>query len=144
MPPGWVAWVAVWELTLLPMPLGIFLEKYLVAVVGAGAVARMYDVVLIYATPWTSASKRLPVALTPKSAFPTGTSAILAMAQGLNLAPRQIRVVPAVVQVLCVCSRVSSVCSKHVRPVMVQVRKSKILAPSVMVRDECAPIKPSR
>src|SRR5690625_2975286 len=144
MPLVWVAWAAVWAQVPLPMRLGIFMARYLAHVLGAVVAVRMYGVVLIYAIPWTLASKRPPAVLILKFASPTGTSAIPAMAQVLNLGPHQTHVAPVVARGLCVCSRAFSACSKHVRPVTVPVRKSKTLAPNVMGPDGCVLTRLSR
>src|SRR5699024_12772513 len=96
MPLVWVAWAAVWAQMPLLMPLGIFLARYLAHVLGAGVAVRMYGVVLLYAIPWTLASKRPPAVLILKFASPAGTSAVPAMAHVRNLRPRQPHVAPHV------------------------------------------------
>src|SRR5690625_2993727 len=122
---AWAAW-AVWAELVLPMLLGIFLEKFLGACAGRVVeVVHRPTAVLTCVIRSKLAWSRLPLDLIQRFESPPGITVKAARALDPNPAARPRPVLPAVGQGQYGCSRAFSVCSKPALPVMAQARKSR-------------------
>ena len=120
------------------------LAIFSVAAVVVAAVARVSIAVTICNTTWRSHSKRLSVALRPKSRCPIWSAVKSATAVVPSVVRLHRLAQPAMVWVRFACNKDFSQCSKPVLPVAARARSSLIRVRSVAGKAEPKKIRPCR